>query len=81
MPYQNADQKLRDRYEYQMSVRLEENSRLRAAEDKGRIAGEEKAKMEMAKKMYQRGDSPADIADIVGYALEKIEQWLGLVTV
>ncbi len=80
MPYQNADQKLRDRYEYQMSVRLEENSRLRAAEDKGRIAGEEKAKMEMAKKMYQRGDSPADIADIVGYALEKVEQWLGLVT-
>ncbi len=76
----NADQKLRDRYEYQMSVRLEENSRLRAAEDKGRIAGEEKAKMEMAKKMYQRGDSPADIADIVGYALEKVEQWLGLVT-
>lgn len=43
--------------------------------------GEEKAKKEIAKKMYKRGDSPADIADIVGYSVEKIEQWLGIVTV
>ncbi len=35
----NADQKLRDRYEYLMSVKLDENSRLRAAEDRGRNEG------------------------------------------
>ncbi len=35
----NADQKLRDRYEYLMSVKLDENSRLRAAEDRGRSEG------------------------------------------
>lgn len=29
------------------------------------------AKMEMDMRLYQRGVSPADIADIVGYALEK----------
>lgn len=31
----NADQKLRDRYEYMMSVRLEEKSRMRAAKESG----------------------------------------------
>lgn len=47
----------------------------------GRAEGEEKAKMEMAMKMYKRGDSLADIADMVGYAVEMVEKWLGLVTV
>ncbi len=57
----NADQKLRDRYEYQMSVRLEENSRLKAAKDKGRSEGrsegKEKKAGEMDRDMYADGMS------------------------
>ncbi len=74
----NADQKLRDRYEYLMSVKLDENSRLRAAEDRGRSEGEKKAKMEMAKNFYQMGLSIEQIAQGVKYPVEVIEQWLGL---
>lgn len=50
-------------------------------EKQGRAEGEEKKAKEAAKKLYQRGNSPADIADIVGYAVEVVEKWLGLVTV
>ncbi len=54
-------------------------ARIWEAEDVGEARGEEKAKREMAEKLYKRGNSPKDIADIVGYAVEKVEQWLGLV--
>ncbi len=74
----NADQKLRDRYEYLMSVKLDENSRLRAAEDRGRSEGEKKAKMEMVKNFYQMGLSIEQIAQGVKYPVEVIKQWLGL---
>lgn len=35
----NADRKLRDRYEYEMSIRLEENSKMQAAEERGIAQG------------------------------------------
>ena len=43
-----------------------------------REEGEEKKARETAKKLQQRGNTPADIADIVGYAVEVVEKWLGL---
>jgi len=47
----------------------------------GIAEGEERKAKETAKKLYQRGNSPADIADIVGYAVEVIEKWLELATI
>lgn len=74
----NADQKLRDRYEYQMSARLEENSRLRAAKDAGRSEGEEKKAKEMAKDMHADHIDIKIIAKYVRYPVEVVEKWLGL---
>ncbi len=74
----NADQKLRDRYEYLMSVKLDENSRLRAAEDRGRNEGRDTQAKETAKNFYQMGLSIEQIAQGVKYPVEVIEQWLGL---
>ncbi len=70
----NADQKLRDRYEYLMSVKLDENSRLRAAEDRGK----ETQARETAKNFYEMGLSIEQIAQGVKYPVEVIKQWLGL---
>lgn len=73
----NADQKLRDRYEYQMSVQLEENSRLRAAEDRG----EERKARAAAKEMYEDHMGVDKIAKYLNYPVKTVEKWLGLVTV
>ncbi len=70
----NADQKLRDRYEYLMSVKLDENSRLRAAEDRGR---DTQAK-ETANNLYDMGLNIDQIVQAVRYPAEVIKQWLGL---
>ncbi len=78
----NADQKLRDRYEYLMSVKLDENSRLRAAEDRGRSEGLAEGRDTQAKEtvtnLYQMGLSIEQIAQGVKYPVEVIKQWLGL---
>ncbi len=71
----NADQKLRDRYEYLMSVKLDENSRLRAAEDRGK----ETQARETAKNLYDIGLNIDQIVQAVKYPAEVIKQWLGLV--
>ncbi len=71
----NADQKLRDRYEYLMSVKLDENSRLRAAEDRGK----ETQARETAKNLYDMGLNIDQIVQAVKYPAEVIKQWLGLV--
>ncbi len=70
----NADQKLRDRYEYLMSVKLDENSRLRAAEDRGK----ETQAREMAKNLYDMGLNIDQIVQAVRYPVEVIKQWLDL---
>jgi len=73
----NADQKLRDRYEYQMSIRLEENSRLKAAENRGDTRRAKAA----AEEMYKDHVSVDKIAQYLNYSVQTIEKWLGLVTV
>ncbi len=78
----NADQKLRDRYEYLMSVKLDENSRLRAAEDRGRseglAEGRDTQAKETAKNLYDMGLNIDQIVQAVRYPSEVIKQWLGL---
>ncbi len=74
----NADQKLRDRYEYLMSVKLDENSRLRAAEDRGRSEGRDTQAKETAKNLYDMGLNIDQIVQAVRYPSEVIKQWLGL---
>ncbi len=78
----NADQKLRDRYEYLMSVKLDENSRLRAAEDRGRneglAEGRDTQAKETAMNLYADGMSIERIAQGVKYPVEVIKKWLGL---
>ena len=56
-------------------------ARIWGAGDVGEERGRETQARETAKKLYQRGNSLVDIADIVGYAVEVVEKWLGLVTV
>ncbi len=79
----NADQKLRDRYEYLMSVKLDENSRLRAAEDRGRseglAEGRDTQAKETVKNLYDMGLNIDQIVQAVKYPVEVIKQWLGLV--
>lgn len=53
---------------------------LKKGEERGLKKGKETQARETAIKLYQRGNTPADIADIVGYAVEVVEKWLGLVT-
>lgn len=43
--------------------------------------GEEMMAKKTAEKLFKRGDDPAEIADIVGYAVETVKKWLGLVSV
>jgi len=68
----NADQKLRDRYEYLMSVRLEENSRMRAA----RESGAEDHARKMALKMHRQGATSAEIADFVEFPETTVSTWI-----
>lgn len=41
----------------------------------------EKTKIGLAKKMYKKGNSVGDIADILDTSVKEVEQWLGLVRV
>ena len=41
--------------------------------------GAEKTKMEMAQRLYKKGNSVEDIADIFDAPVKEVEQWLGLV--
>ncbi len=70
----NADQKLRDRYEYLMSVKLDENSRLRAADDRGK----DTQARETAKNLYNMGINIDQIVQAVNCPIEVITQWLSL---
>lgn len=45
---------------------------------KGMTKGREEQAKESAAKLYKRGNDPVDIADIVGYTVETVKQWLGL---
>lgn len=47
-------------------------------EARGRAEGREQTARESAVKLYKRGSNLADIADIVGYTVDTIRNWLGL---
>lgn len=71
----NADQKLRDRYEYLLSARLDENSRIQSAKDEG---AKEQARKD-AISMYRKGNiSPATIALILEVTVADVNEWLGI---
>lgn len=50
----------------------------RDAELRGEAKGKEEQARESANRLYKRGDDPADIADIVGYTVDTVKKWLGL---
>jgi len=70
----NADQKLRDMYEYQLSAELDENSRIRAAEERG----EEMQAKKTARNFYAMGLDIEQIAQGVDSTADTVREWLGL---
>ena len=49
-------------------------------ENRGKVLGAEAKAREAAINMYKRGMKPADIAEILNEALNKVQQWLGIAT-
>ena len=48
-------------------------------EQRGEQRGELKKAKESAKKLYEMGMATKEIAQVVGYPVEEVEEWLGLV--
>lgn len=67
-----ADQKLRDRYEYELSAALDRNSALEAAEE----IGKEAQARESALNMYKDGLSVDKISAYIGYAVDVVKEWV-----
>jgi predicted transposase YdaD len=51
----------------------------REGEQIGEQRGELKKAKESAKKLYEMGMATKEIAQVVGYPVEEVEEWLGLV--
>ena len=51
----------------------------REGEQIGEQRGELKKARESAKKLYEMGMATKEIAQVVGYPVEEVEEWLGLV--
>ncbi len=48
-------------------------------QQEGEKRGSVKTKTETAQKLYKKGSSMEDIADILDASVKEVEQWLGLV--
>ena len=66
-----------DEYIYRTYVASKEKEAEERAERKAEKRAEKKAK-EVTRKLYEKGSSPEDIAEILDVPMEEIKQWLGL---